>query len=378
MIDAGFAPRLWRFGIAFAGAMLVHFVIAIGPANWFAPQCDALSIVYLSAAFGTAIVFAGLARLPSPDDAWARRLGLGVAGAALIIIGLLELFPGCAAGPFARLDPWLTTNWLNKVVEARPLWSSLFGLPSYAIASAVPLLAALGAALFRLIKSEGEARRDWLVYTLLLLAAVLGTVLQLRGVRLAALLAVPGAAALITLLRARYVAAGNIRAKLAGALGLIAGWIVSGGAVVYLLASLAFPPDKTDIGASPLKQCLTDNAFAPLSGLSPARIAAPVDLGPYLLLMTPHAVIGAPYHRNIDGIADSYRIFGASEASAWSILNRRGIDLVVSCDALLKLTGGGLDAADSLKSLLTVGGQPDWLTPLPAQAGALRVYRVAR
>lgn len=377
VIDIGFAPRLWRFGAGFAAAMLVHFLIAIGPSDWFAAHCDALSIVYLGAAFGIGIVFFGLARLPSPDDAYARRLGLGIASAAGIAAILLEVFPGCAAGPFAGLDPWLTAAWLNKIVEARPLFASLFSLPAYAIAAALPVLAALGAVLFRLIRADAAVRRDWLVYGLLLLAATLGMMLQLRGVRLAALLAVPGAVALILLLHARYADAAG-RAKAGAALGLVAGWLVSGGIAVYITASLAFPPQKTEIGISPLSQCVGAEGFAPLARLSPARIAAPVDLGPYLLLMTPHAVIGAPYHRNIDGIADSYRIFGASEAEAWSLLNRRGIDLVVSCDALLPLTGGGLDAPDSLKSLFAVGGQPDWLTPLPVPAGALKIYRVAR
>ena len=377
VIDTGFAPRLWRFGAGFAAATLVHFLIATGPSDWFAAHCDALSIVHLAAAIGVGIVFFVLARLPSPDDAYARRLGLGIAGAAGLTAILLEVFPGCAARPFAGLDPWLTTAWLGKIVEARPLWESLFSLPSYAISAAMPVLAALGAVVFRLIRADAAMRRDWLIYGVLLLAATLGMMLQLRGVRLAALLAVPGAVALIVMMHERYMAAAG-RAKPAAALGLIAAWLVSGGIAVYITASLAFPSGKTDIGVSALSQCLGTDSFAPLARLSPARIAAPVDLGSYLLLMTPHTVIGAPYHRNVAGIADSYRVFGAGEAAAWRVLDRRGIDLVVSCDAMLAQTGGGLDAPDSLKSLFAVGGQPDWLTPLPVPAGGLRIYRVAR
>ena len=377
VFDAGFAPRLWRFGVAFAGATLLHFFIAVRPSEWFAVHCDALSLVYVAAAFGVAIVFGILALLPLPASAHLPRLGFGLAGAALIGIVLFEVFPRCAAGPYAALGPFLRDAWLAEIVEARPLWTSLFQLPVFTIAATLPVLLALGGGIHRLATCRNGTRQDWLTYTLVLLGAVFGMMLQLRGVRPTALLAVPGAVALIMSVRERYLSRKGI-GRLSAAFGLVVIWICAAGLVVYAIAGLVIPKDEEDAGGSSLGSCLSDEAFMPLARLSPARVAAPVDLGPYILLMTPHAVMGAPYHRNTDGITDSLRVFGASEEAAWRVIKRRGIDLVVMCDEMLAVTGNGFNAPDSIKSLFAVGGQPDWLNPLPAPDGALRVYRVAR
>ncbi len=377
VIDPGFAPRLTRFGAAFAVATLAHFLIAVAPENWFAVQCDAMSVVTVAAAFAIATVFAVLARLSFTRKAWGTRFALGAAGAALVSALLLELFPTCAAGPFAALEPWLVTAWLDRVREAQPLWRTFSDLPAYALAVSLPVLIGFGIGLFRLIKARGAAVLSWLAYVLLLFAAILAFVLQVRGVRLAALLSVPGLSSLVLFLRRFYLAQGSAR-KLIAAFGLVSGWLVSCGFAVFVLASLILPPDRSDKGGAAVMQCLSTKGFAPLARLSPARIAAPVDLGPYLLLMTPHAVIGAPYHRNSAGIADSFRIFGASETEARAILRQRGIDFIVSCDALNAVAGGNIDAPDALAPRLKSGDLPDWLSALPVPEGALDIYRVAR
>ncbi|MBU1175528.1 MAG: hypothetical protein KKH72_09005 [Alphaproteobacteria bacterium] len=375
--DKGFAPRLGRFGASLAGAMLIHFLVAVGPADWLAAHCDALSLVYVVAAFGIAAVFFGLGALPLPEEARLPRLGFGLAGGALIGVVLFELFPSCAAGPYAALDPFLRHAWLANIVEARPYLTSLASLPAYTLAVSLPLFLALGAGIHRLVTTRAAARGDWLGYVLLLAFAIVGMMLQLRGVRLAALMAVPGGVALVAMLRARYLARQG-PSKIGAAFALVAGWVGMAGVVLFMLASLVFPAGSNDAGASPLAACLSEPAFEPLARLSPARIAAPVDLGPYIVLMTPHATIGSPYHRNTEGIGDSLRVFGADEEAAWRVIARRGIDLVVMCDDMLAVIGNGFGDANSLKALFEAGGQPDWLTPVAVPAGALKVYRVAR
>ncbi len=377
VIDAAFAPRFWRFGVSFAVAVLAHFLIATGPQDWFAVRCDALSIVYVTAGFAVAVVFAGLARLPLPGKAWGHRLIAGLAGAALVGAVLPELFPACAAGPFAGLDPWIKSAWLERVIEAQPFWISLVTLPAYTIAASLPILIGLATTLLRLDARRNAAWEDWLAYATLLLAAVLSLFLQIRGVRLAALLAVPGCVALIATLRQTYLAARD-RKKLPATLALVAGWVLSSGIVVFVGASAVLSPGQSGLESSSIRSCVSNEAFAPLARLSPARLAAPVDLGPYLLLMTPHAVIGSPYHRNSDGIGDSFKVFGGSEITARAILKRRGIDFIVSCDDFLDSTGGRLDAPDALAKRFKSGDVPDWLTAVPVPDGALRIYRVAR
>ncbi len=377
VIGRDFAPKLWRFGVGLALAMLVHFLIAIGPADWFVTRCDALSDVYLAAAFGVGLAFVGLARLPFGAGDRGKRLASGIIAALVLAALLLAVFPSCAAGPFAGLDPWLRAVWLGRIGEAQPLWRSLFAQTDYAIAASLPVLLALFAALARLALARGEGRSRWLTYALLLAGAFAGLVLQLRGIRLAGLVAVPGAVALLAFLRALYLG-GHGPARRAAALGLVAGWIGAAGLATFFFASIVLPPAAAARASAPFARCLAPSGFDALTALTPARIAAPVDLGPYLVLMTPHAVIGSPYHRNGEGIGDSYRIFGGPAEEARAILEERGIDLVVSCDALVDLTGGDLDAPDSLKAQLSRGETPDWLSPVPAPKGPLKIYRVAR
>ncbi len=377
VIDEGFAPRLWRFGLAFAGAMLAHFLIAIGPDAWFITRCDALSNLYLTAAVGIALVFVGLVQLPISAKAWAVRLAAGASAGLALLAVLLAFFPSCAAGPFAGLDPWLRAAWLTRIGEAEPLSRAFATQTNFAIAATLPVLLGLVAALGGLAALRGSERLRYLTYLLLLAGAMAGLVLQMRGIRLAGLVAVPGTAAFIAYLRGRYLAAAGAL-RLPAALILIAGWIASGGLTAFFAASMILPSQTAARPRAPFAQCLEPAAFTALTSLTPARIAAPVDLGPYLLLMTPHAVIGSPYHRNGEGIGDTYRIFGGAPDAARAILDRRGIDLVVTCTSLTPLTGGDLDAPDSLKKQFEAGTHPDWLSPVAAPDGPLSVYRVAR
>ncbi len=176
-----------------------------------------------------------------------------------------------------------------------------------------------------------------------------GLVLQIRGVRLAGLLAVPGAVALIALLRERYLTTSGA-ARILAIIALAAGWIGSGGLSTYFATRLILPSEVSS-GATPASShCLEPSGFAALAVLAPGRVAAPVDLGPYLLLMTPHAVIGAPYHRNGEGHRRHLsHLRRRPPDAARAIVMKRGIDLVVTCKSLTPLIGGDLDSSDSLK-----------------------------
>ena len=377
VIDQGFAPRLWRFGLGFAGAMLVHFLIAVGPREWFVTHCDALSDVYLAAAIGIGLVFVGLARLPLAEKSWSLRLVIGAGAGIALLTALLVVFPTCTAGPFANLDPWLRTAWLSRISEAEPLARAFVTQTGFAIAATLPVLLGLVAALGGLVFIRGPERYKYLTYLLILAGAFAGLVLQIRGIRLAGLLAVPGAVALIAFLRQRYLTASGATRILA-MIALVAGWIGSGGISTYLAYRLILPSEADSSTTAASSQCRDPSGFAALAALAPARIAAPVDLGPYLLVMTPHSVIGSAYHRNGEGIGDTFRIFGGPPDAAHAIIKRRRIDLVVTCKTLTPLTGGDLAAPNSLKRQLQAGTYPDWLSPVAAPDGPLSVYRVVK
>ena len=103
------------------------------------------------------------------------------------------------------------------------------------------------------------------------------------------------------------------------------------------------------------------------------RVAGFVDQGPAILAYTKHAAIAGPYHRNQEGILDTYDIFAGTDAQA--ILQRRGIDYLMICRAApdwdFYRQHGGLVAQ------LATGQVPEWLTPL-GKSGEAELYRINR
>ena len=108
-----------------------------------------------------------------------------------------------------------------------------------------------------------------------------------------------------------------------------------------------------------------------------------MDYGPELLYRTPHAVIGAPYHRNGDGIWDGYWFLATTDADeSRAILTRRKADYVLACfskkDARFYTE---LSEAENLFTRLERGDLPSWLELMPYDPdtiGGFRIYRVLK
>jgi hypothetical protein len=105
---------------------------------------------------------------------------------------------------------------------------------------------------------------------------------------------------------------------------------------------------------------------------------APIDLGSHLLAFTPHSVVAAPYHRNQQGVRDTFDFFSRPIADERSMLDRRGIDLVVVCPEMAELSGLPDAAHDSFARLRAAGRLPDWLVPLPLAGTPMEAWRVER
>ncbi|MDB5507131.1 MAG: Oligosaccharyl transferase [Devosia sp.] len=370
-------PALQLFGISFAAASVVHLLLASAPERWFVPACDALSIVFVVAAIGlgalAALLPPLLARTRSPV---VRATVLGAAALALGA-GLLLLFPECRLGPYAALDPWLIANWLDRIVEAKPAWTSFASMPAYVVAVAVPPALAvciLGATLVR----NREARDEWLVYGAFLVLAVLVMLLQLRGARLAAPLAIPAGAAFIVWARTRYLAGNRLRYLMA----LLGGWLGFAGIVLGVAVNLTVAQFE-DSGLAVVataqgeKQlCLMPAAFETLAALPPGRVMGFIDLGSHLLAFTPHSVVAAPYHRNIAGVRDTFDFFNGPIAAARDILVRRGVNYVVICPAMPEMRGLADAAPDAFVRLHALGALPSWLEEISPPGAPLTLYRV--
>lgn len=192
LAPAGYRVPLIALGVSFAAAMATHFLIATRPALHGVAACDTVSIAYAVAAImaGAALVAAALigSRLPPLGR---TLVLLTTGGAALGAVGLL--YPQCLAGPYAAVDADIIAGLFQRIPEAQPLWERFAVQPvtSWALAG-VPLLC-LPLTAWIAIRQRGERRVDWLIVLALLAAACLVSVLQVRGARLSAALALPAA-----------------------------------------------------------------------------------------------------------------------------------------------------------------------------------------
>jgi hypothetical protein len=106
-------------------------------------------------------------------------------------------------------------------------------------------------------------------------------------------------------------------------------------------------------------------------------IATDIDFGSFVLALTPHAVIAAPYHRLADGIIAAHRIFALPPAAARGVLAKFGATYVVVCGARVPPGMSAAERAVSLWGRLEAGAPPDWLEAMPARDGEVfKVYRI--
>jgi hypothetical protein len=95
--------------------------------------------------------------------------------------------------------------------------------------------------------------------------------------------------------------------------------------------------------------------------------------------LTPHAVVGAPYHRLPEGILAAHRIFALPSEEARRVIAAQRVDYLVTCgDAAM----GGFTTAENARGLggqLAAGNPPVWLEKLPAaEDQVFTVYAVRR
>lgn len=373
--DPGHGPTLRRFGTSFALATLGQFLIFMPPSLYFAVHVDVLSIVYVTAALGVGLVFWLLPALPLKPQNIVGRLVAGLVAGGVLLAVLIGLFPEILAGPYAALDPWLKRVWLDNVSEAKPIWGSFAAMPAFTASIVLPPAFALIATLWRLVRGPREGRAGWLLYGLFLAFAFIEMVLQIRGARLAAAMAVPAGAYVVLGARAAYLE----HKALWRILPLAGAWLAFASIpLLVLIALVAPPPVQTASDRAARAQCLMPKAFAPLKDLPAQRAMAPIDLGSHLILNTALSVVGAPYHRNQQGLLDTFHFFNGPPAEAENILLKRGITLVVTCPAMTEMKGLPDADPNALVRDLSRKTLPAFLKEVPLKDTPLRLYEVVQ
>ncbi|MGE0767391.1 MAG: hypothetical protein AB7L90_13065 [Hyphomicrobiaceae bacterium] len=378
-----------RAAVTMAAVLAIGAVLSIDPSRWNVMVCDAVAfnLVALTACGAAGVAAAGFAaRFVEGPRLVALQLGLlGIGGiAGLVIYGLLE--PRCLAGPFGQVTPEVWPIWLSRVTEVQPIGYLYRLSPGGTIG--IVLMAVLGiAARIRIALVERRTRDEAGVFNrhmLLLTAQVFAFVAacwQVKMLPYAAWLALPALGLVLASLPgtptigAPVVRLAAFVLVLQSTLGAIAGSAY----VIVQANEPAKPPARTP--------CSDTTTISTLASLPPGLVLADVDLGPYIVALTPHRVVMAPYHRIDRSIVEGYHLLGGAPEAAEAALRRLAVAYVLACrpnekpsvpDAAAKAAQPPIKSpASTLRHALATGHPPGYLAPVPLpKASELRVYRV--
>lgn len=376
---AVFALRWLRDGVT--RTPLVAFLVTLAAASTalflgtrgfvdLAQHCDVVAPAHLGFFAILAAGASGVA-LVRPRS----RLLLMCLLAAPVAIALgsyLWMAPECASGPFAGMDPLVREFWYENVSEGRPIWRLNPTLWGPIVAHGLVALSALAYLSWR---SAGSERLWWLEY-LLVFAVTLAT-----GLLVWRSLAFVGALSAIPLgwlaghMFKAFRAAEKPWHKIAIAVSLM---LALAPGLPVLAATAAFPqkPDDEE-QASKAAECRLAGSMEPLNGLDPAKLFAPLDLGPALLLQTRHSVAATGHHRATKAMSGVVGAFLGSPDEAYRIVQDSGAQYVVICAELPEVQLYRDENPEGFASMLIANEAFDWLEPVAIELPPLfKVWRV--
>jgi len=379
----GSRDTLALYGLTLSGALgLLYLQSGLWLAG-HAQSCVAFSNVYLSAGI---LLGAGCAAcafvFPRLGD-WRWRLAAGAAIGAAALAAFLALYPHCPAMAWSPEGRNLTADgyerdlarlWLGGIREtlnaaemARRDYGLLF------ITYGFPLAGLVAAGL--LARARPDLRPQIMACAIFLGVAFLISVFQNRGAMFSQMLAVPPAAGYLTHLlnHAR-------REKGAAYAPLVAAVIALNG-MTYILLPGVLPVSDSERTSEADEQaaheaCVAPKAMSDLAELPPGRIAAPINLGPFLLTHTPHSVLAAPYSTNLEGSIAAYAILASEPAEALERARLLEVDYIVTCPGASESGKIGRRYPDGLMPRLENGETLPGARPAGGADGPLRIYRL--
>lgn len=364
-----------NMAVALLATFSIIFLATIAPSVWFSARCDALSLNMVALTAGGAI---GLAIVDAHGRSWSllQRIAVLAASGAAGLLAYGALDPRCLAGPFGQIDSRINAVWLDHVVETKSVFTFFAANPaavaSYMASVALGIYAAfqrwrrlrtpetmLLLGLMLLVTPTGLWMVKLMPYTSWI--AVFCTALSIGDL---------GATTNLTALSRQLVAAllanqwtfAIMAAPVLGAVGI----------------PNATPDSGTGLGDA---SCMTTPAIRSLAALPKGLFVGSVDFGSYIVALTPHDALAAPYHRIDKAILDDLAILAAAPADAKPMLRKVHADYIVLClpklDAKAAATITADTAPPSLEGRLKAGLTIDFLDPIatsgPAELGVWRV-----
>jgi hypothetical protein len=374
IMDRAEGERLsWTVG-SFAIGSLAMF-LGTQSAGFAAPNyCDTVSPAHITAIGVAAAIILPAARW-LPDNSVLRLALVTLAGFAAGMMLLLAA-PVCGKGAFATLDPLVRDYWYVRVSEGMPVWhqkwtiaASLLGVPLAGVA-----------AWFALSNREGAPQRSALaITTVLLVYTLLLALVVFRAISVATLIAVPLVSAWIAILFSRYRSEANALRRIATIalmiLLLMPGIFIAQAATLFSPSTVAAEKAAERESA---ERCESIESVAALGALKNANIVAPFDIGPAILLTTPHRVLASSHHRNSQGMRDHIDIFRLPPAQSYPIVKRRQITHIISCSDEMEMKGYVKRNPEGLWAQLAKRNAPEWLVPMPDMGEGLKVWKVGK
>jgi hypothetical protein len=371
-VDRDGSGALARYGWSLAGGTAAAFLVIVGPDHWGRTECDAIAINWAAP-----LVAAGLLMGLGGTLAASERMTVRVATVAAIagIAGILfvAIEPRCLAGPYAMMDTQLRSIWFSHIAEMQPLPTIMRNSPVVAAALMTFPTVAVVAAVW-LARAPG-LRRDFgfLVAAGALLVACALALAVAKMSMYAMWLGMPVVAVLALSVFARLKIE-NLAARAFAAM-LLTPAVLSACAIAAVQAAGSPPVEEKD--SRVLAGCFKTASYAQLARLPRGVIATETDYGSFVLALTPHSAIAAPYHRLADGIMAAHRIFTLPPDAARGVLQKFGATYVVTCGASVPPGMSAAERAASLWGRLESGAPPDWLEAVPARDDEVfRVYRI--
>jgi hypothetical protein len=354
------------FALGLAASLIVLFFATVTPSHLFDQTCDAYSIAHLAGALGGCgallLLWFVAPRLASVGS---RLLAVALV-CPLPVVAVVFAAPRCLGDPFVGLDPLVRDIWLHNVAEVEPLTSFVHTHPSSAITLGLPCLFAIAAALVGAVRGSSVTRARFALLACLL-AVCLATTLW--GIRVFSsglpLIAIVGASVVVAVTDGLWT-------TLASRLAVAALASLPFAPLAY---ALALPPDPPQPLGGDSLSCLTPAALAPLAGLPPGLVLAPIDAGAHLLAFTPHSVIGGPYHRNNHGNRLVFDALLAAPQDARRIVETSGATYVAICPDQVQARIIAQRAPQGFAADLLAGRIPAWLERIPLDTPQ-QVYRI--
>jgi hypothetical protein len=290
---------------------------------------------------------------------------------ALAVFAAFE--PRCLKGPFGLVDPAIMPLWFDNVREVQSIFSLIRNLGADGLAH-LAFPSVVIASVVLVIRRGLSTPLAWAP----LAALALATVFAAGAIRMAMYvvwLGIPFVGAAVHALSKQ-----TPRPLVAGMGGAALASQPVASLIVIWVAALAAPLSKpAAAGAVPLwtvdvARCFRPEFYRPVAAVPPGLIFGPLELGPSLLVSTPHSVIAAGYHRADNSIVFEEEVMRGSVNAARERLGARGVAYVMTCTDFPAYPN-----PDSFYNALLSDTAPPWLERVPLPEGnVLRMWRVTQ